>query len=66
MGPWINSTAILGGGATRLLPRDGGVEKLHGDPTVRPRPKVWTRSQNGGSSAKDGVPESLRCGTIQE
>jgi len=26
-----------GGGATRLLPRDGGVEELHGDPTVGPR-----------------------------
>jgi len=24
---------------------DGGVEELHGDPTVGPRPKVWTRSQ---------------------
>jgi len=33
-----------GGGATRPLPRDGGVE-LHGDPTVGPRPKVWTRGQ---------------------
>jgi len=34
-----------GGGATRSLPRDGGVEKLHGDPTVGPHPKVWTRGQ---------------------
>jgi len=33
-----------GGGATRPLP-DGGVEKLHGDPTVGPRSKVWTRGQ---------------------
>jgi len=33
------------GGATRPLPRDGGVEELHGDPTVRPLPKVWTRGQ---------------------
>jgi len=31
-----------GGGATRPLPRDGGVEELHGDPTVGPCPKVWT------------------------
>jgi len=23
----------------------GGVEELHGDPTVGPRPKVWTRGQ---------------------
>jgi len=35
-----------GGGATRPLPRDGGVEELHGDPTVGPHPKVWTRGQN--------------------
>jgi len=34
-----------GSGTTRPLPRDGGVEKLHRDPTVRPRPKVWTRGQ---------------------
>jgi len=33
-----------GGGATRSLPRDGGVEELHGDPTVGPHPKVWNRS----------------------
>jgi len=26
-----------GGGATRSLPRDGGVEELDGDPTVGPR-----------------------------
>jgi len=34
-----------GGGATRPFQRDGGVEELHGDPTVRTRPKVWTRGQ---------------------
>jgi len=28
------------GGDTRPLPRDGGIEKLQGDPTVKPRPKV--------------------------
>jgi len=32
-------------GATRPIPRDGGIEELHGDPTVGPRPKVWTRGQ---------------------
>jgi len=37
--------SLLGGGAIRPLPRDGGVEELHGDPTVGPRPKVWTRGQ---------------------
>jgi len=31
------------GDATRPLLRDGGVEELHGDPTVGPRPKVRTR-----------------------
>jgi len=34
-----------GGGATRPLPRDGGVEELQGDPKVGPHPKVWTRGQ---------------------
>jgi len=34
-----------GGGVTRPLPTDGGVEELHTDPTVGPRPKVWTRGQ---------------------
>jgi len=29
-----------GGGATRLFPRDGNVEELHGDLTVGPRPNV--------------------------
>jgi len=33
---------VRGGSATRPLPRDEGAEKLHGDPTVGPRPKVWT------------------------
>jgi len=27
------------------LPMDGNVEELHGDTTVEPRPKVWTRGQ---------------------
>jgi len=36
-----------GGGvvATRPLPRYGGMEELHGDPTIWPRPKVWTSGQ---------------------
>jgi len=34
------------------FPRNGGVEELHGDPTVGPCPK-----KNGRSSAKDDVPE---------
>jgi len=35
----------FGGGAIRPLPRDGGVEELHGDPTVGPHSKVWARGQ---------------------
>jgi len=31
--------------ATRPFPRDGDMEKLHRDPTVGPRLKVWTRGQ---------------------
>jgi len=38
-------SAGLSGGATQSLPMDGGVEELHGDPTVGPRPKVGTRGQ---------------------
>jgi len=37
--------SIAGGGATRPLPRNGGVEGLHRDPTIGPHPKVWTRGQ---------------------
>jgi len=34
------------------LPRDEGVEELHGDPTtVEPRPKVWT----GGQYSKPSI-----------
>jgi len=36
---------VGGGGATQPLPRDGGMEELHRDPTVVPLPKVWTRCQ---------------------
>jgi len=42
------------------------VEELHGDPTVRPHPKVWTRGQNGRNSAKNGAPERLVYGTVKE
>jgi len=57
-----------GGGAiaTRPLSRDGGMEELHGDLTdghvLRSGPEI----KNGRSSAKDGAPERLRCGTIKE
>jgi len=43
---------VSGGGAIRPLPRDGGVEKLYGGPTVGPRPKVWIRNQR-----KNGAPK---------
>jgi len=39
-------------------------EKFRGNPTVGPRPKVCIRDQRW-SSARDGAPEWLRCGTIQ-
>jgi len=39
----LNRTVVMV--ATRPLPRDGGVEELHEDPTVGPHPKVWTRGQ---------------------
>jgi len=39
------ATTYGGGGATRRHPRNGGAEEFHGDPTVGPRPKVWTRGQ---------------------
>jgi len=41
----VSDMVVVGGSATRPLPRDGGVEKLHRDPTVGPRPKVWTRGK---------------------
>jgi len=44
-------------GATRPLPVDGGVEKLHGDPTNWPPPKDWT---------KDGVAKRLWCATVEK
>jgi len=53
-------------GSGGVLP-DPFLYELRGDPTVGPpHTKVWTRGQNGRSSAKDGAPKRLRCGTIQE
>jgi len=52
-----------GGGATRPFPRDGGVEELYGDPTVGPRPKVWTRATPQGldqRSKMEVVPKMAR------
>jgi len=44
--PMKKSFIIFGDdGATRPLPRGGGEEEFQGDPTVGPRPKVWTRGQ---------------------
>jgi len=42
------------------------VEELHEDPKVWSCLKLWTRVKNGRSSAKDGAPERLRCGTAKE
>jgi len=41
------------------------VEKLYGEQTVGPRPRFEPEVKYG-SSAKDGVPERLRCRTMQE
>jgi len=43
-----NLTKTRGSGGTtriRSLPRNTSAEELHGDSTVKPRPKVWTRDQ---------------------
>jgi len=53
-----------GGGATRPLPRNGGVEKLHGDQQSGHAPRSGPEVKNGRSSAEDGAPERLGCGTI--
>jgi len=49
LGTWFSCVEQKDGGgcgdASRSLPRDGGVEELHGDPTVAPCPKVWTIGQ---------------------
>jgi len=47
------------GSATRPLLRDGGEEEFREYPTVGPEVK-------NTSSAKDGVPDRLRCRTIQK
>jgi len=41
-----------------------GVEELHGDPTVGPRPKSEPEVKNGRNSSEDGAPERLKCRTI--
>jgi len=55
-----------GGGATRPLPRDGGVEELHEDQQSGHATRSGPEVKNGKSSAKDDTPERLRCGAIQE
>jgi len=55
-----------GGGGGATLPRDRGVEKLYGVPTVGLPPQGLDEVKNGRSGAKDGAPERLRCGTFQE
>jgi len=41
----------------------GRAKEIRGDPTVGPRPMVWTNEE---SNMKEVAPERLRCGTIQE
>jgi len=57
---------INGGGATRPLLRDGGMEELHRDPTVGHIPRSGPEVKNGRSSAEDGAPERLGCRTVKE
>jgi len=52
------------GDATQPLPKDEGAENLQGISTSQ-APKSGSEVKNGKSSAKDGVPERLRCGPIQ-
>jgi len=42
------------------------MDELHGDPTVSHAARSGPEVKNGRSSAKDDVPERLRCRTIQE
>jgi len=46
-------------------PSEGwGLEELHGDPTVGPRPNSGPEIINGRGSIKDGAPEKLRYRAI--
>jgi len=55
-----------GGGATRPLPRDGGVEDStetqQSGHSLRSRPEI----KNGKIGAEDGAPKKLGCGTVKE
>jgi len=55
-----------GDGATRPLPRDGGAEELHEDPTVGPRPKIWTRGQKWKKWCRRWRAGELGCGIVKE
>jgi len=57
----LPKNCLGGGGATRPLLREWGIEELHGNPT-RSGPEV----KNGRSSVKDGAPKRLRCGTAKK
>ena len=47
-------------GATRPRPRDGGVEKLHGGPTVEQHPTVWTIGQEKKSKSQKWLYEVIQ------
>jgi len=55
-----------GGGATRPFPRDGGAEELHKAQQSGNAPRSGPDVKNRRSSTKNGTPERLICGTIQE
>jgi len=64
-GSQVGTVHSDGSGATLPLPRDRGVEKLHKTQQSGHAPRSGLKVKNG-SSAKDGAPERLRCGTIQK
>jgi len=51
-------TRVLGGGATRSLPKYRGAKKIRGNPTVGPRPRTGPDIKSGRNSAKDDAPET--------
>jgi len=55
-----------GGGATRILPRDGGVRNSTETQQSGHAPRSGPQVKNGRSSAEDGAPERIGCGTVKE
>jgi len=67
----IGQSALLlfdGVGATPPLPKDRGAEEFRIDPTVGPRPKVWTRDHKREEVVPKWRAEVAHCNmrTIQK